>query len=114
MIYITIRLPSSDQIPLEKVGMVTRPHSFVNGGLVCVDSFDSNETLTHDNFINFLLFDLKKHGQNLRRRKRPIELAAHMENSCCHSEQIVPDKMMCSHITRLDHPSHLPDVVNLS
>jgi hypothetical protein len=54
------------------------------GELISVDTLDPNETFTQDLFISFLSSRLKKRAQNLSRRKHPIEVAAHMDNSGCH------------------------------
>jgi hypothetical protein len=52
---------------------------------ICVDALDPNETFTQDHFRRFEPSDLKKHTRNLRRRRHPIELAGHMDNSPFHN-----------------------------
>jgi hypothetical protein len=53
---------------------------FRSEGLIIFDALDSNETFSQDRFISFVLRDLKKHAQKVRRRKRPIKLAVHMDD----------------------------------
>jgi hypothetical protein len=36
-------------------------------GLTCIDTLDPKETFTRDHFISFVLSNLKKYAQNLRR-----------------------------------------------
>jgi hypothetical protein len=43
-----------------------------------VDILDPNERFTQDHFIGFGLSNLKKHAQNVCRRKQPVELARQM------------------------------------
>jgi hypothetical protein len=58
-----------------------------------------------------VLFDLKKHAQNLARGKQPVELAVQTDNSPCHKEQKVIDTMKRNYIIDL---AHSPDSLGLS
>jgi hypothetical protein len=70
--------------------------------LTCVDTLDSNETLTQHHFISFPLSDLKTHAQNLCMRKQPIELAVRMNNQRCHNRHKGVGKVRRNH----NHPRY--------
>jgi hypothetical protein len=78
--------------------------------LIRVDTLERNEAFTQGDLIDFVLSDLKKDAQNLRKRKHPIELAVHMDNGCCHNGQKVVEKNRRNHMIRLDHSPHSPDL----
>jgi hypothetical protein len=78
--------------------------------LIYVGALDPNETVTQENVISFVLFDLKKHAHNLRERKHAIELSVHMDNSRRHDGQRVVDRMRRNRIIGLDHPPYSPDL----
>jgi hypothetical protein len=79
-------------------------------GLMCIDTLDPNEAFTQGDFVSFVLSNLKKHAQNLHRRKYSIELAMHIDNSSRHNRHKVVDKMRRNHVMPLDHPPYSLDL----
>jgi hypothetical protein len=74
--------------------------------LIRVGALDPNEAFSQDHFISSVSSDPKKHAQNLPRRKHPIELAVHMDDSSCHDGQKIVDKMRRNHMLHLHHPPY--------
>jgi hypothetical protein len=69
---------------------------------MCLNTLEPNEPFARDYSTNFAFSDLKKHVQNLRRRKHLIALVMHMDDSRRHNGQKLVEKTMCNHVIRLD------------
>jgi hypothetical protein len=86
------------------------PLTQVKEWVECIDTLDPSEPFTQNHFLNFVLSDLRKYAQNLRRREHAIELSVHIDNSRCLNGEKVIDAMRINHIICLDHLPYSPDL----